>query len=380
MINTNAITQFADPARQDSEKINQQVATINELPMIHQLVDLVPDIFLILNEQRQIIFCNKAFANKVGLVDYSDVYGLKPGEALNCIHASSTEGGCGTTQHCIYCGAINAILNSQNYHKKPDSEECCIMCNENLAMNFRVWAKNLTVADGNYTIFIARDTSDAKRRSVLEHIFFHDILNTAGGLQGLVGLLDRADEDTLDELIDLVNSASATLIEEIKAQKDILAAEAGELKIQNTILNSLNILKAVYKIYTKHEVALNRNIKIADDTVSVDFKSDPRLIKRIIGNMLKNALEAAADGETVTIGVEKHPKGVEFWVHNAGVMPDKAKMQVFKRSFSTKGNGRGLGTYSIKLLGEKYLKGKVSFESKAEHGTIFSFILPFVDL
>ncbi|MCF6177419.1 MAG: PAS domain-containing sensor histidine kinase [Victivallaceae bacterium] len=376
MINENVISQFADPAREAAGRINQQVAVINDVPMIHQLVDLVPDAFLILNEQRQIVFCNKTFADVLNLTDYSDVYGLKPGEALNCIHAGLAEGGCGTTEHCVYCGAVNSILNSQDDHTKPKSAECNIMRNKNSAMNFRVWAKNLTVDEEDYTIFIARDISDAKRRSILEHIFFHDILNTAGGIQGVVSLLDRADEDKLNELIDLVNSASETLIEEIKAQKDILAAESGELKVQSTILNTLNMLNAVYKIYIKHEVALDRNIKIAEDAASVDLKSDPRLIKRIIGNMLKNALEASADDETVTIGVRQQPEGVEFWVHNSNVMPDEAKMQVFKRSFSTKGNGRGLGTYSIKLLGEKYLKGKVSFESEEDKGTIFSFTLP----
>mgnify|MGYP006293419399 CR=1 len=38
-------------------------------------------------------------------------------------------------------------------------------------------------------------------------------------------------------------------------------------------------------------------------------------------------------------------------------------MLLFKRSFSTKGVGRGIGTYSMKLFGEKYLKGKVDFKN-----------------
>ena len=57
-------------------------------------------------------------------------------------------------------------------------------------------------------------------------------------------------------------------------------------------------------------------------------------------------------------------------------MPPEVQLQVFNRSFSTKGNGRGIGTYSIKLLCERYLKGKVSFVSSAEQGTIFKVTLP----
>jgi len=49
---------------------------------------------------------------------------------------------------------------------------------------------------------------------------------------------------------------------------------------------------------------------------------------------------------------------------------------VFQRSFSTKGKGRGLGTYSIKLLTERYLKGTASFTSTETDGTTFQISLP----
>ena len=47
------------------------------------------------------------------------------------------------------------------------------------------------------------------------------------------------------------------------------------------------------------------------------------------------------------------------------------RLQVFQRSFSTKGSGRGLGTYSMRLLTEHYLRGSVGFTSSAAEGTTF---------
>jgi len=41
------------------------------------------------------------------------------------------------------------------------------------------------------------------------------------------------------------------------------------------------------------------------------------------------------------------------------------------RLLSTKGEGRGVGTYSIRLFTEKYLKGKVSFTSEVGQWTHF---------
>lgn len=57
-------------------------------------------------------------------------------------------------------------------------------------------------------------------------------------------------------------------------------------------------------------------------------------------------------------------------------IPRSLQLQIFQRSFSTKGNGRGLGTYSIKFLTEKYLKAKVSFLSNENDGNTFKVDLP----
>jgi len=91
--------------------------------------------------------------------------------------------------------------------------------------------------------------------------------------------------------------------------------------------------------------------------------------------MVKNALEASPEGYTVTLGVDKSTAGFNFWVHNATVISASYHQRIFQRDFSTKGSGRGLGTYSMKLLG-RFLSGDVSFESSPEGGTRFTLILP----
>ena len=63
-------------------------------------------------------------------------------------------------------------------------------------------------------------------------------------------------------------------------------------------------------------------------------------------------------------------------MHNPSVMPRDIQLQVFQRSFSTKGSGRGLGTYSVRLFTEKYLGGSISFRSAEGEGTTFRVTLP----
>ena len=106
--------------------------------------------------------------------------------------------------------------------------------------------------------------------------------------------------------------------------------------------------------------------------------TDPRLLTRVLGNLVKNAAEASERGQTVTLGCRLGGLKLTFWVHNIGVMTREVQLQVFQRSFTTKGAGRGLGTYSVKLLTERCLEGAVAFESSEEAGTTFRVILPLV--
>ena len=92
--------------------------------------------------------------------------------------------------------------------------------------------------------------------------------------------------------------------------------------------------------------------------------------------MTKNALEASNPEETVVLSVRKNGNMSCFSVWNSAYMPDEVQKQVFKRSFSTKGFGRGIGTWSVKLLAETYLRGRVSFRSSPEEGTVFFAEIP----
>ena len=89
-----------------------------------------------------------------------------------------------------------------------------------------------------------------------------------------------------------------------------------------------------------------------------------------------NAAEASRDGDTVKTNCGKDKSSVFFSVNNPGVMPDDVRIRVFDRFFSTKDENRGLGTYSMKLLGEGYLDGKVWFETDSDSGTTFYISIP----
>jgi signal transduction histidine kinase len=141
-------------------------------------------------------------------------------------------------------------------------------------------------------------------------------------------------------------------------------------------LDPLEVLQDVVLQLSGASAGSGKTIQIDPASRAPVMQSDERLLRRTLFNMLKNALEAEPAGAEIEAGVEQADGRVRFRVRNETVMPREVRLNIFQRSFSTKGEGRGLGTYSMKLLAERYLRGKVSFESSEGRGTVFTAEFP----
>jgi signal transduction histidine kinase len=363
-------TQFAPAERATIENLEQATQHFTRVSPYFEIIDSVPDIVLILNKERQTVFCNLAAQKFLQKDDRSALYGMRPGEVLNCSHAFETEGGCGTTKFCSTCGAVKAILASQTGNAAV--EECRILQKETgNALDLRVWTYPLSIKEEQFTIITAVDISSEKRKEVLERMFFHDILNTLGGLRGMAEMIREVDESERKNIEDYIYRLSETLIEEIRSQRLLLAAENNELLSTPAVLDSRHIMDMVIDTYIHHTASKDKSIIVSSESHNITFESDQTLVSRVVGNMVKNALEASGTGSIITIGSIRYQENVRFWVHNPGVMADEVQLQIFQRSFSTKGPGRGVGTYGIKYLSEKYLNGRVWFTSTEGEGTTF---------
>ncbi|MBF0476692.1 MAG: PAS domain-containing sensor histidine kinase [Deltaproteobacteria bacterium] len=370
-------TFFAPPERAPEENVIRDGQAIRNIPLLTELLDEVPSFLVILNPQRQIVYANRAMLKALGLKDGQGLVGQRPGEALSCVHSHKCSGGCGTSEFCQACGATQAFLESQE--GDGSVKECRIMAQRGdvyESFDLEVAAKPFSFTGREFTLFVLTDISHVKRRRFLERIFFHDILNTAGGIRGFSQLIKDGEYADLTYLSEAIYEASNSLIGEIEGHRHILAAENSDLEIYPEKLDTYIFLEKIILVYSRMEEAKAKKICLDPQTSRADFVSDPVLLGRVIGNLVKNALEASLDDQEVTIGCLVTDQTIEFWVHNSTVMPRQVQLQVFNRSFSTKGSSRGLGTYSVKLLSERYLAGQVFFTSTPEEGTTFQVIYP----
>ena len=363
----------ADPASilADHELVLRQSALIDFISGVSTLV-------AVLNTERQMVWASDDFVKFRGLDNFSQLLGKRPGEAVRCINSGREAGGCGTSENCTVCGAVHSILTSRERQTRV-TEYFRLTVREAEGLrnyDFEVTSTPWNLEGRQFTLFTLRDVGAEKRKVSLEKIFFHDIVNSVGGLSGLLEVLvDFADLNEAKDLVDLSQRTSHDVLEEILSFRQLKQAETGELQLEFGDLSAETILAEVAGKIRFHSVGAERGLVVQPVDSGLLVRADRLLLERVLVNMAKNALEATAEGAVVNLGCRQVEHGVCFWVRNPGTMPREVQLQVFQRSFSTKGPERGLGTYSMKLIGEKYLKGKVDFTS-GEGLTEFTITLP----
>ncbi len=370
-------TYFAPAGRDTADQLARATAAVAQVPLLAETLNAMPHMVMVLNARRQIVAANEALLNILE-VPAGKVLGKRPGEAVECIRALEGPDGCGTARHCATCGAAEAVLASQETGRKV-VRECRILARTAggpVPMDLRVTATPFCLEGECFTVAAVEDIGPSKRLAVLQRTFFHDVLNTAGCIQGYTRFLSREASAADATVCRRLASLAEQIVAEIQTQRDLLAAESGDYQVQPELVPARQVLEELCVRYSRHPVAEGRVLAMGpcwDGAVI----SDQSLLLRVLGNMVKNGLEATPSGGVVTIACADGGDEVAFTVHNTAVMPEEVQLQVFQRSFSTKGeSGRGVGTYSMKLFGERYLGGKVGFTSDEARGTTFRLTLP----
>ncbi len=371
-------TNFAPAERSTQKEIMEEFELVGSQKFFHEIFGTLTGIGGVIDKNRQIVYANKEFLGFLGISSLEPLLGKRPGEAISCINSTLESGGCGTSAACAYCGAVNAILESQITGKKSTKETriSTISDGKQLSLDLKISSTPISLAGKVFYVLVLQDISNEKRRLALERIFFHDLLNSTGGLNGLLTMLKEGTSPEAErELINMSEEASRDILEEIVMQRQLLAAENGDLAVKIEKVNTINILNSALGKISSHVSGQNKKIIVDPQSADIDFDTDKSLLQRVLINLIKNAFEATKPDGTVYAGVNNPDNKLKFWVKNESVLSKEVQSQLFQRSFSTKGHDRGIGTYSVRLLTENYLNGKVGFISNEKDGTLFSILL-----
>ncbi|MBN1876632.1 MAG: GAF domain-containing protein [Anaerolineae bacterium] len=168
-----------------------------------------------------------------------------------------------------------------------------------------------------------------------------------------------------------------TMVEELTA---ILEAESQRLRKEPTDMVALtqNAL-ADFKINAaKAKVILKAKLEITKAIV----QGDPIHLRRVLDNLLGNALKFTPAGGSITIGMRTQADGLIVEVTDTGIgIPKDNLSRIFERFYQVDGSakrrygGTGLGLALVKEIVEAH-GGQVTVESTVDVGSTFRFILP----
>jgi two-component system, NtrC family, nitrogen regulation sensor histidine kinase NtrY len=119
------------------------------------------------------------------------------------------------------------------------------------------------------------------------------------------------------------------------------------------------------------------------DNTLPDFKFDPEQVRRVLQNLIENAVAALTEKEGGRIAVRTQYDNLLKLVRvsvsdNGPGIPDALRAQIFEPYFSTKENGTGLGLAIVKRIVEDH-NGFVRAFSNEPHGTKIIIELPITE-
>lgn len=369
-------THFASPERTTAQDLEFEIELISKNPLVSGLLNTANGVLAILDDNRQIVAVNNSFLQMLGVDNPQRSLGLRPGEVLNCVHAHDEKNGCGTSSFCASCGAAVAIVASQK-ENAPVERICALIAKKGETetdMALKVRSHPIMIENKRFLLLYLMDITTQQRRAAFERTFFHDVNNL---LFTLVGESELLYEDYPSPHAKKILHTALRLRDEFKVQRAL--SEEGSFRYYPAKHKTKpGLLLAEQQSYlATHPAAHGKSIEFPENHPDVQITTDISLVSRILSNMIINALEATEKDGTVKIWAEIEDGVLFFHVWNAAEIPAKYVNRIFQRNFSTKDQeGRGVGTFSMKLFGEKILGGKVYFTTSAENGTQFTFSLP----
>ena len=153
-----------------------------------------------------------------------------------------------------------------------------------------------------------------------------------------------------------------------------LQAFVRPIKIDKT---PIDLKEIVNSVISSISIPTNISVKTQMDKNFNQIKADPHLVKRILINLVTNAVQAMPEGGRLTVKSKVNPEGqVSVAVKDTGVgIPEKIKPQIFTPLFTTKPRGQGFGLAVCKRVIEAH-GGNICFESKEGKGAKFIIQFP----
>jgi len=228
---------------------------------------------------------------------------------------------------------------------------------------------------------ILRD--NIRLREDVERMTHHDLKTPLNAILNIPRVLledKNLDKEQVD-LLGMVEEAGYRMLDIINSSLDLYKMETGKYRLAPVPVDLIETVNQIHgetkEMMVSKKLALRVLVqgKPKADGDRFVVRGEKMLCYSIFANLLKNAVEASPENETITMAFDD-PKRPRIAIHNKGVIPEEIRENFFDKYVTAgKKGGTGLGTYTAKLS-TRVLGGDISFESSDAKGTILKISLP----
>jgi len=219
-------------------------------------------------------------------------------------------------------------------------------------------------------------------RDDLTHMLIHDLRNPLAVICCFLDFLEFHEAQTLSanaqELVTVARRSAEDLLNMIASLLDVSKIGAGEMKPQREPCDLHALLRAV--VAATQPLPDNRTVTLDAPEPSLTLTLDAGLIRRVLQNLLSNALKYTPPGGNVRIVVTPSPGEIRVAVTDTGpgIAPEH-QQRIFEKFGQVEDRqnrqGTGLGLTFCKLAVEAH-GGCIGVESDVGQGSTFWLTLP----
>ena len=223
-----------------------------------------------------------------------------------------------------------------------------------------------------------------KLKEEVEHITRHDLKGPLTGIINIPALIrmEKGLTEIQEKHLDNIKRAGFRMIEMINMSLNLYKMEMGQYQFSpfdldfnaliERVISELEGFASQLEVFIRFDVQENTE----HDSELFVAPGDEILCFTLFQNLLKNALEASPENETVSVSLSRTWQFIQIKIHNQGRVPDEIFSSFFdKYATFGKSGGTGIGTYSAKLFTQIH-GGHIEMESNDSDGTTLTVRLP----
>lgn len=264
----------------------------------------------------------------------------------------------------------------------PSPEELSFYVTVNLLVLVVVMLLAGTLADrlrwtGGELIAATARARQAERMAALGRLaagLAHEIRNPLGSIAGSVQLLrtGKALDEEDKQLCDIIQREANRLNDLVSDMVDLAKPRKPELALVDVAAVARDVVALAGK---SGRAVSDVDVVLEGDGKPAWVRADSAQLRQLVWNLVRNAVQASAAGDVVTVLVSGGGEGVVLSVVDHGVGIEEAQMPLlFDAFFTTRSQGSGVGLAVVKRIADEH-GFLIHVKSEAGRGASFRVLM-----